>query len=211
MSYHNRGRPTRYDRIQDKRIRANTQVHETKQFVVNDIAKATNITSSIWSAGQLLNSIAQGDSKLLREGALIRMKSMSLRLLIEPNTSNSSQGFVIRIVIVLFQGDTSRPPTFANWAISNTTDALLKRAQEFAVTGNWAPYRILYDRSHKHNTDQETSTHQIYIDLHAAQANYGNDTAAVQPIEGCIALFVSGWGQTQIINVSGVSRLLFQG
>ncbi len=203
------GRPTRYDRKQDQRIKLLERQVETKEFKIT-VALAATAADSAWNI-LLLNSLAIGDTGTTRDGGVISMKSLAMRLKFEPSGAVVSAFQALhRIAIVLFTGDPGTVTDSSVFADDDIT-GLLIRQQRTPASQIWSNYKVLYDKTFKADLREQTMYHKIYIDLHGALANWGDATGSVQPLTGTLALFFCMDGRQDVIfDLNGHSRLLFE-
>ncbi len=207
-----RGRPTAYDRQQDRRIRQNTQSIETK-FV--DATFALDRTQALvtWDIDRQLD-INQGDTVSTRDGNATNALSFYMRGIITPNgTSTELVGVSIRIVVMIQTITTTTAPLAADiFSVDNINGMHdLTNLGTGAVPHTAKAFKFIFDKTFNMNVERQTQHINFFHTFPGGMIQQWTADAATRAHTNAIYILMSktasvdGWG------FDGQCRLRFQG
>ncbi len=182
-----KGYPSRYDRQQDAKIRK----LETNIIVKQHITTSSATTTEDTAVEFLLNGIAQGETDLTREGAEIRMQSISIRFLMHGSPVATVATGGLRVMLFIDKDPRGALPDPTDYL---TTQQILSGYNTGRVIGqerHRGRFKFLFDHTYdmvnrpiaSADSLPQLITDKVFKKLGNIRSLYTDDTGVIGVIE----------------------------
>ncbi len=208
-----KGYPSRYDRVQDRKIRKLQQNIVLKQH--------TTVSSQTLAAESLqftaLNLVPQGETDITREASTIHMVSLAMRWRLVGSAVATTGTGSVRIMIVLDKDPRGALPGATDVLTSNSMLSAYNTGKALGEERNRGRFKFLYDRLFDMPADAIASADQLaasvtgklYVKLGNARVLFTEDAGAITEIEQhnlFVCAIASGNSQDQSFLFNAVLR-----
>ncbi len=209
-----KGYPSRYDRIQDSKIRKLQENIVLKQH--NIISNAVITSGTALEFSQCL--VAQGETDLTREGAMIHMQSISIRWRATGSAVATVATGCIRIIVMIDKDPRGALPAATAYL---TTDSVLSSYNTGRVIGqerNRGRFKFIYDETYDMPSDAIASADQllpsltgkIFLNLKGTKVMFTTDAADISNIEqNNLLICALALGATEVITINFDAMMRF--